>query len=298
MQIVHTYQYSLSKVASHIAEVLNARVYKASELPPEDDTIVVSTALQPDLRSVAGHIVGASRCVAYLVAEGVPRLDKKYVRLVNEHCHVVVPSPYVKSLLEEVGFVVSDVIPHAVRVSQAPPLGRSQVGFIGVNLFRKGADIVLKAASMLPSLSFLMATTQHGQIPLQNIVAPPNLKIITLPPGYEYSFYSSVASLFLPSRAEGFSLAPREFVAATGRLAVVSPLPVYHDEEEGIVKCSAKDEYTVFDGHQFVKYIEADVADCVKKLEEAVRAPPSPSAAEEMRKRYPPELYLKFLQFF
>ena len=291
MIVIHTYQYSIKKVAKMIGARLGAAVYEASQLPPDGDYIIVSTALDGDLKSVVGHAVNARRCVAYLVSEGVPKVCKKRLRVINEYCRVVVPSRYVKSLLEEAGFYVSDVIPHAVEYKEVGLPVVYKFGFIGINLFRKGLDVAVKVASLVRAPA-LIATTSYGSFDFKKWSLPPYLHVVHPPAGHEYYVYAQVWKLLLPSRAEGFSLAPREYVASTGRCAVVTDLPVYGDEP-GLLKCRVKDVYKVDDGNQVIEMREPDPEHCAKLVEEECAGD-----AEAMRRLYSPALYEKFEEFF
>jgi len=291
MFVIHTYQYSIKKVARMVAERLGAKLYESSSLPPDGDYIIVSTALDPDLKSVAGHAVNARRCVAYLVAEGVPKVSPKRLRAINENCSVVVPSKYAKALLEEAGFHVAEVVPHAVEYKTVNATPIYEFGFIGINLFRKGLDVALKVFAIARAPS-LLATTPYGALNLSQWVVPPYVRVVHPPPDGEYYVYAQIKRLLLPSRAEGFSLAPREYVASTGRCAVVTDLPVYGDEP-GLLKCRVKDVYKVDDGNQIVEMREPDPQHCAELL-----FTPCEGNAEEMRKLYPPSLYDVFAEFF
>lgn len=289
--VVHTYQYSISKVAAAVARRLGADLYPALSLPPDGRYVIVSTALDPDLRAVAGHAVNAERCVAYLVAEGVPRVAPRRRETV-QRCHVVVPSARVRELLETAGFRVDAVVPHAVEWRETGARAEFPLAFVGVNLFRKGLDVAVKVAGILGA-PILVATTREGHFDVRGWLLPRGSRVEHPPPGGEYAVYARARALLLPSRAEGFSLAPREFVASTGRCAAVTDLPVYGDEP-GLLKCRVRERYLHDDGHQLVEMAEPDPLHCA----EVARAAADCSAdAEEMRRRYPPSLYDAFLEF-
>ena len=290
--VIHTYQYSLSKVAAAVARRLGAYLHPASSLPPDGHYIIVSTALDSDLRAVVGHAVNAERCVAYLVAEGVPRVNPRRRETV-QRCHVVVPSAHVRGLLEAAGFRVDAVVPHAVEWREAAARAEFPLAFIGVNLYRKGLDVAVKVAGIL-RLPMLVATTREGHFDVSRWLLPRGSRVEHPPPGGEYGVYARAAALLLPSRAEGFSLAPREFVASTGRCAVVTDLPVYGDEP-GLLKCRAGGRYVHDDGHQVIDMVEPDPHHCAELARAAVAG--CKADAGEMRRMYPPSLYDRFLEF-
>lgn len=291
--VVSSHPYSLKKVAQHIAEVIGADLYSIGDMPSTGrPAVLVSTVSEIDLAYMASYAMGSPKCVLYVVAEGVPLIDKRYPKFYNFRCIIATPSQYSKQMLEQAGFAVSEVVPHYIeyRDGQWRPWF---VGTVAINLRRKGIEYVIETARRVPVLPFFFATTPTGEVEIKDI--PPNMRFTTrLPTNMEYTVYLQSGLYYLPSLSEGFSLSPREYIATTGGYAVVTDLPVYGDEP-GLIKCrTAKIETVEYRG-QLVELRHPDVSDCVVKIAKYFGRI-SPGNREAMRQMYPKTLYLKFAE--
>jgi len=284
--VISSYPTSLRKVAKGVYEYARTSgrqvsLYSVGERAPLDcRKVVVEYAEESQLAYDVPYFF-YGRCVAYLTAEGVPQLSPQ-VRELVQRCYVAAPHSYVKSLLEEAGLRVDAVVPHHVEwrdLRAARPA--YDYGFTGINLWRKGVDLAVKMAELYGG-RWLINTT-NGEVRLDRV--PPNVRLTFGWPDV-YQLYSQVGVLVLPSRAEGFSLAPREFAASRCVKPVVTDLPVYH--EPWYIKCPVKRVLRVPYRGQLTPMYEPDVERCRPRAE--------PLDCQEARSAYPLSVYRPLIE--
>lgn len=285
--VYHAYPYSIRKVAAAVAGRIGCPA--AGMYSPNSDAkrvVIVTTVQRADLEYAVKLAKRADKCVAYVIAEGVPLRRELGAEL--SKCYLAAPHEYTASLIEQGGFGQPQVVKHAVLPPPKPPLYitflRGGVGFIGVNLIRKGIDVFLEVAKARPDLRFRLATTTIGEVKLAQL--PGNVLLESVPIGMEGVFYETIDVFLFPSRAEGFSLAPREYALATGVAPIVSDIPVHDDSY--MIKCRTADERTVEYHDQLVTMREPDPEDCARRIAR-VRIDPREVAA-----KYPISLYDAF----
>lgn len=286
--VFHSVPYSLTKVATHISEFLHCNRYLLNTDTFGSHIIIVTVPSPIELSYALAKANYASRCVLYIVAEGVPLVKKSVAKFLSDECYVVVPHRYVKALFEEAGWRVDDVVPHAIVVPDVKPQPSGSVGYMAINLMRKGIDLFIHMATFKPDTQFVLATTPTGELDLKSIYKPPNLSIINVPVGMEYKFYATLGLYVSTSRAEGFSLTPREFAAITGVAPIVSDIPVHDDPY--MIRCKVKEKKTVIYRDMRVELVETDIFDCIKRLQRVA------IDRNEVLNRYPITLYSKLME--
>ena len=246
---------SLQKVGRGISALGGIPLYSTWERPPIDCKYILVEYAEETQLAYDIPFLFRGKAVIYLTAEGVPQLSREIVDIINKNV-VYAPHKYVARLLEEANIRVDGVVPHHVEWRFVQNYGH-KFGYMGMNLWRKGLDLLFKMVKMTGVDNWLISTN-YGEVPI-----PKDITIVKAQD--EFEMYSKIGVYVLLSRAEGYGLAPREFSASTGRKSIVTDLPVF-DDCDCYIKCPVREVRKVLYRGQIQEWHEVDVEKCVDML--------------------------------